>query len=583
MVWVVLLLGLLGGDVDSAPGQELINGMLAARHPLRPANTSSPRDTMRSFRDECDAMYRLVSTHGRNSETWAEYRYLRRRILDCLDLEDQPAYLTDVRGLESAALLKETLDRISLPRDSAIPGPEDIRDESDEWTMQYWRVPNTDIIIHRITEGPRTGEWVFAPRTVNQARSYFNRVAHLPYQLAGTTPGFHNLLMSEPGSQWLSRLVRRLPAWAHVRVYGQAIWQWIGLVLSAILSVMVMIISYKLARIKTGKRRWVEKIRYTLSLAFPIIAMLVPLAFRNFIADMLFITGEALVIGKFTANVVFLIAAIIVVFGAGNRLAELIIRGPKFSVRGLDAQLVRLVCRATAMILAMIIFLEGGQYLGVPLTTLLAGAGVGGLAVALAAQDALKNFFGSLMIILDRPYKVGERIITKQYDGFVEEIGLRSTKIRLLTGHLATIPNEEMARTDIENVGRRPHIRRIINLSVPLGTSADTIERAIAILHELLDNHPGFDPVFPPRIYFDELNRDSLHIIVIYWFHPPDWWAHMDFAQELNLGIKRRFAEEGIEFALPASQMVVSRQAAPTDPPFPPEKETEPPPPDEPR
>ena len=96
-----------------------------------------------------------------------------------------------------------------------------------------------------------------------------------------------------------------------------------------------------------------------------------------------------------------------------------------------------------SIVAAVIVFLEGGKYLGIPLTTLLASAGVGGVAVALAAQDSLKNFFGTMMIILDKPYRLDERIVIKGYDGFVEEIGLRSTKLRLLNGHQATIPNED--------------------------------------------------------------------------------------------------------------------------------------------
>jgi MscS family membrane protein len=156
------------------------------------------------------------------------------------------------------------------------------------------------------------------------------------------------------------------------------------------------------------------------------------------------------------------------------------------------------------------------------------------------------------MILLDKPYRVGERIIVGTYDGIVEEIGLRSTKLRLLTGHMATIPNEEMAKTRIENVGRRQHIRRIADIHIPLDTPREMVEKAIEIIRAALDNHEGIHPDFPPRIFFNEFNPDSFNIRVIYWYHPPNYWDFLAFSEKLNLMIFRAFEDQGIAFSLPA-------------------------------
>ena len=102
--------------------------------------------------------------------------------------------------------------------------------------------------------------------------------------------------------------------------------------------------------------------------------------------------------------------------------------------------MIRIVTKLAGLAGILVILLEGGQFLGIPITTLLAGAGVGGLAVALAAQDTVKALFGTITLMADKPFRVGERIVFQNYDGVVEEIGLRSTRIRLLTGHQATIP-----------------------------------------------------------------------------------------------------------------------------------------------
>ena len=190
--------------------------------------------------------------------------------------------------------------------------------------------------------------------------------------------------------------------------------------------------------------------------------------------------------------------------------------------------------------------------LGVQVSTLLASLGIGGLAFALAAQDMLKNLLGSVMILIDRPYEIGQRILVKGHDGIVEEIGLRSTKIRLLNGHQATIPNEEMAKVDIENIGRRPHIRRTANIAIPLNTPVEKITRAVEIIKQNLEDHECMHASFPPRVYFNEFNRDSVNIQIFFWYRSSDYWAFQAFNERLNLKIMQDFEAEGIKFALPS-------------------------------
>jgi MscS family membrane protein len=149
---------------------------------------------------------------------------------------------------------------------------------------------------------------------------------------------------------------------------------------------------------------------------------------------------------------------------------------------------VRTMVRIVIVILGVLVWLDN---IGFNISTLLAGMGVGGVAVALAAQDTLKNFIASILILLDKPYMIGERILVKGHDGVVEEIGLRSTRIRELDGHQTIIPNDEMSRLDIENVGRRPHIRRSTTISIAYDTPLAKVEKAVDIIKRILDNHEG--------------------------------------------------------------------------------------------
>jgi MscS family membrane protein len=214
-------------------------------------------------------------------------------------------------------------------------------------------------------------------------------------------------------------------------------------------------------------------------------------------------------------------------------------------------QMMRLIARIIVIVFGAIYLIRAIS--GKPLSALLAGLGIGGLAVALAAQDTLKNFFGSIMIMLDKPFTVGQRVVVGGHDGTVEEIGFRSTRVRTLTGHLVTIPNEKVATDSVENIGRRPSIRRLTNITITYDTPLDKVEKAVEIIREILENHEGMDPEFPPRVYFNEFNADSLNILMVYWYFPPDYWAYLELTERINMEIMRRFEEQGIEFAFPTT------------------------------
>lgn len=540
-----------------------------AEFPLSPADNSSPRDTISSFIRACNRVYDFIQEMGPGREPEEKQQVLADvdRIMRCMDLSETAEYLRDSVGRESAVCLKEVLDRVDLPPEWEIPGDDDVQEstKSGGEPLMHWRVPQTDIVLTRITEGPRKGEYLFSADTIKRASRFYQRAAHLPYREDDppVSKGFYNWFLSEPGSAWLSRTVHALPDWMRNRVGGQAIWQWVGLVIVTLLGITVMLTAYRLGRWKTGGMRGSGVVRYCITLLFPVAAVAVPIYVEKFVAEQLVISGAALAVVKFATGIGFLIAIVVVIMSAGNRISEVIISSPKIHPQGLDAQLVRIVSRVVCLVTGVIVFLEGGKYLGIPLSTLLAGAGVGGIAVALSAQDALKNVFGSIMIILDKPYRIGERIAVKDYDGVVEEIGLRSTKIRLLTGHLASIPNEEMARSDIENIGRRPHIRRVADIKIPLDTSPEKAQQAVHIVSNIIEDHEGKDENFPPRVFLSDFDRDALNIRLIYWYHPADYWDFMRASEEINLQIMNELTAAGISFALPASTIQITQEDDP--------------------
>ncbi len=533
-------------------------GAGAPLNPLQAVDTSNPRATLRSFLDTCNEYYAFVRDHGRQENGTDVRRTIGGRILRCLDLSELAPAMRDSTGAEAAICLKEILDRIPLPADFQVPGPEQVSVEKDVTPLARWKIPGTDITICRIEEGDRKGEYLFSADTVSRATGFYARVKDLPYQSRQATPHFLQWYRTAPGWMISAKWLHHLPAWAHKTIFDNTVWQWFGSLAVLVIGAFLMFVSYAIGRFLIRRPgRW-RFIRYGVSLAFPVAAMLIPLLVEYLISSQLRMTGQARTIIVYAMNVLFLIASIGVVVGVGNRIAAVIISSPRIHPRGVDAHLIRLALRFLSLTIAVVIFLEGGQQMGIPVTTLLAGAGVGGLAFALAAQDTVKNFFGSVMVLLDKPFRVGERIKVAQYDGVVQEIGLRSTRIRLLTGHLVTVPNEEMARSDIENVSQRPHIRRTASIRIPFDTPVEKVEKAIQIVRTALADHEGMEPAFPPRVFLNEFNSDCLNLLMIYWYHPPNYWDFLGFSERLNLRIMQQFEEAGIQFALPATTAFVA-------------------------
>ena len=235
----------------------------------------------------------------------------------------------------------------------------------------------------------------------------------MPYRPHASTPGIYDWYLSNAGSMIPDSLILSLPAWTRKTILSTPVWKWFGLFVVLVLLIGAMLLIYRAERKIVQKMRQTSLFGYLVSLLFPIAAISLPVLAKRIVTDQLALRSDLLNFVIIFLDLAILVALIVVVIGVGSRVAAMIIARPQIHAKGLDAQFIRVACRLTSLVAAVVVFLEGGQQLGIPLSTLLAGAGVGGLAFALAAQDTLKNLFGSMMIFLDKPYRVGERIVTK--------------------------------------------------------------------------------------------------------------------------------------------------------------------------
>lgn len=220
---------------------------------------------------------------------------------------------------------------------------------------------------------------------------------------------------------------------------------------------------------------------------------------------------------------------------------------------------VRKAMRITIAIIAVIFIID--NILEQDVQSILLGAGVGGVAIALAAKDTIANFFGSITIFADRPFQMGEIVKIGEHRGPVEEVGFRSTRIRTTEGHLVTIPNSLIVSTSVENIGRRPFIRRTSNLTITYDSGHAKTSRAVEIVKEVLAGVPEIntDPDRPSRVYFSDFNDWSLNIYMSYWVKPPDYWLYQEVNERVNFEIMKRFEAEQIEFAFPTQTLYVKK------------------------
>jgi len=216
----------------------------------------------------------------------------------------------------------------------------------------------------------------------------------------------------------------------------------------------------------------------------------------------------------------------------------------------LDDHLVPLVRKALKVTIGLLLAVWVVQLLGYNISSLLAGLGVGGLAVALALQDTLANFFGSVFIFMDRPFMVGDMVEIEGTQGTVEQIGFRSTRIRTWPATLVSIPNKTVAATKIDNWSRMPKRRVFQTVGVTYETTADQMQEAVAAIRAILQGDDGVDPEYIV-VRFSEFGASSLDILVYYFTRAVAYADHMETRERVNLAIMRALRGMGLSIAFP--------------------------------
>ena len=194
--------------------------------------------------------------------------------------------------------------------------------------------------------------------------------------------------------------------------------------------------------------------------------------------------------------------------------------------------------------------------LGVDVTALVAGLGIGGIAIALAVQNVLSDLFASLSIVLDKPFIPGDFVVVGDMSGSVEHIGIKTTRIRSISGEQLVFSNTDLLGSRIRNFGRMRERRVVFPLGVTYQTSVEKLERVPGMIQGAIESQ---ERVRFDRSHFASYGDSALNFETVYYVESSDYTTHMDILQAVNLSIYRSFATEGIEFAYPTQTLFLEK------------------------
>jgi len=511
---------------------------------LAPPDTSSPRATLRNFITSADEIYIEL---GRSEPTLSRQREMQHRVaflLRCLDLSQQAPSIAAAQGREAAVSLKEIFDRIPLPPDADIPDFEEVRAAG----ISRWRIPGTEIALVKISEGERAGEFLFSADTVERAKEFYQRVRNLPYKPDAGSKGLYEAYCLRGGWMIPRGLVNSLPPWALAAVADHAVWQWAsGALLIALAAGIVvgMIYLYRLLCPDSTRVR-----AQLLRVALPLVVIGISSFVEFFLTYQIRLSGDVLTDIKLALRSCTFVAAILAVFFALNSLSDLVIGARRLRPGAIDSQLVRLGFRVLTFMVVAWLTIVAADYMGIPVTPLMACLGASGLAVALASQHTVENLIAGIMLFADKPVRIGDVCQFGHIKGTVEEIGLRSTRIRGIDRSVISIPNAEFAKLQLVNYSRRDHILLRATLQLRYDTTADQLRFVLAELRSMLARHPRIERE-PIRVRFIAYGEWSLDVELFAFARTHDWGEFLSIQEDVLLRVMDIVNESGSGFAFP--------------------------------
>ncbi len=458
----------------------------------------------------------------------------------CMDLPP------DANGARLAIQLKQVLDARGLwVPVASLPNDPNYTDEDGEARV----VPMPRAFPILVIEKHPDGRWVYARSTME------------------AVPDLYAATFS-PLSQWFQSA---LPPIFYTRILGIYLWQVLyGALLLAGAAVVGTVVRILL---KTQVLRLVRKLKLELDdeeyarTNRPVVLLVVGGILYWGLTD-LQLGIELSAFLRRVISVGIVISALVLASRAVNVVARMAQGWAAGTENRLDDQLIPLLRQALQVVVLVLGMLYLADAVGIDVWKLAAGVGIGGLAFALAAQDTVANFFGSVNIFVDRPFQIGDWVIIGNVEGVVEEVGFRSTRVRTFYNSVVTIPNSQITNANVDNMGLRPRRRVKMMLGLTYDTPPDVIQAYVEGIRAILAAHPYVQRSYEVHLY--QFSASSIDILVYYHVVVPGWHEELDTRSQNMLEFIRLANELGVSFAFPSTSVYI--ESTP-DKPLPPRPE----------
>jgi MscS family membrane protein len=539
---LVALAGLSTSNAQEAPAaqaQPAAPEAAPAPPPAPPRELDSPASTLRTF---LDAMNEPVD---------------EGLAVACLDLSIEG----EETARENAARLFGVLNRIERVNFWQHPSARQLAPGGQyaglteyvffpRYPAHGWVHARADVGDQRIelVRGP-DGAWKFSAQTMAGIEGLLDRLRHLR-----TLEG----LADETQRSFSLWLQSKLPdALVDNRFLTLKYWQWIGLfaliligvVLDFVLRFVLTLISRRIITGKGGEAR-----RDTVRKTVRPFGLAAAALFWLWTVNMLGLPSEALKVLLPAVRFFAMLAGVWAGFRVTDLVAEVFVGKAARTESRFDDLLIPLIRKTVKIFIFIFGLIYIADSLEVEIAPLLAGLGIGGIGFAFAARDTLENFFGSVTVIVDRPFQVGDWVVVGDVEGTVEDLGFRSTRIRTFYNSQVTIPNGNLVRATVDNYGRRRYRRWKTHVAVTYDTAPDKIEAFCEGIRELIRIHPYTRKDYY-QVWLHQFGSSSLDVLVYMFHEAPDWTTELRERHRLMLDIIRLADRIGVEFAFPTETL----------------------------
>jgi len=520
---------------------------------VTPSQFASPKATMFTF---LDAINR--ASQGQPS-AWAD-------VFECLDLSAS----NPQRARDTALELWGVLNRLErIDESTPLPNAPEVAAQRltgftyfpdgrfDRSLLQ--RAKGTGSIAFKLSD---SGTWKFSAQTIASIHDLYTRLADVEV--------LEHLVDERYASPALWLRSKVPSSLKRNRLLTLEYWQWLGVAVLILLGVTLDQTVRFMLRLMTNRalaqQRAIAR-KETVAAAVRPLGLLAAGLLWLVMMHLLNLPDQALLVLSAAVRLFTVLASTWAAWCVTDLICEILIAKAAKTATKFDDVLVPLFRKTLKVLIIAAGLIWSAYALNIEVLPLLTGLGIGGLAFAFAAKDTIENFFGSVAVVLDRPFEVGDWVVIGDVEGTVEEVGFRSTRVRTFYNSQVTVPNATLVRATVDNYGRRRYRRLRTHIGIQYDTPPDKIIAFTEGIRELVRTHPYTRKDYF-QVWLHEFAASSLNILLYVFHEVPDWATELRERERLFLDIVRLADQLGVQFAFP-TQTIHLHQENP-DAPHPP-------------